>query len=249
MRVKNRRILLGFGLLALVSLLGFTPQPVSAALVWSETFNELNEEYWHFVASQIIDGALRPVKQPDQTILDRSAMRAYRDSNVTVGTWKFDITETGEWGEELDVLRVYFISPGWPDLSDYYALYIVHFSDSGGTGYSYNIERWYDSRRTTLDNYLGETVPSVIGTLQHFTITRTGSGLTSVYLNSSLILQATDTSINTSSYFGFYTWDDWAFDNVYVYNTVNNNTTLPLLLAGAAGVAIIAAIVIYSKRR
>ena len=225
------------------------PEPVVATLIWSETFDQLNEDNWHYVECQIIDGALRGVQQPPVTQNDRSAMRAYRDSNVTVGTWKFDITEIGGWDEELDIMKVYIISDGWPELSNYYALDLVHASNVNGIRYSYSIERWYDSRRKIIDNYLGETQPSVDGMLQHFSVTRTANGLLSVYLNSSLILQATDTSINNSSYFGFYTWDDWAFDNVYVYDTVSSNMTLPLLLVGITSVAIVATVIHFLRKR
>ncbi len=245
---EHRRVLLGFGILTLIVLVGFTPKIASAKLIWSETFNELDEENWHFVECQIVDGVLRGVQQSPVTQEDRSAMRAYRHSNVTIGTWKFDMTEVGEWDEELDILKVYIISPHWPELSDYYALTLVHASNMDGIRYSYSIEKWYESSKTILDNHLGDTAPTGDGILQHFTITRTINGLFSVYLNSSLILQASDTSINTSGYFGFYTWDDWSFDNVYVYDSVESDITLPLLLAGVLIVGVIVVTILYLKK-
>ena len=98
---NDKRLYIGVGLLGLLLVLSYSPIQSSASLVWYDTFdNELNDTYWDYIASQIIDGALRPVPGPPNTQLDRAAMRAYRVSNLTVGTWKFDRLETAEWDEE-----------------------------------------------------------------------------------------------------------------------------------------------------
>lgn len=248
-RIGSRRIL-GLGTLTLICILGFTPAPVSASLVWSETFDELNEDYWHCVACQLIDGVLRGEQQPSNVQLDRSAVRAYRLSNVSTGTWKFDLTEIGEWGEELDIMKIFFISPIYPDNSDYYALSLVHASSEDGYSYSYKIEKWYNSHKTILDTYIGKPKPSVKGTLQHLAITRQSNGLISIYLNSTLILRVTDNDITTTGYFGFYTWDDWALDNIYVYDSIEIGNNLPSLIVGALTIGLVAiAIVLFIKRR
>ena len=133
-----------------------------------------------------------------------SAVRAYYRSNVTVGTWKFDLVEIGGWGEELDTMKIYFMSPEKPDYSVSYALNLVQASGVGGDRYFYTLEKWYDDTKIKLENHLGDPQPTVAGMLHHFTITRQSSGLISVYLNSTLILQATDTDITTTEYFGLY---------------------------------------------
>jgi len=243
--MKENRFILGLELLTLLCVLSFTPVQVSGALVWSETFEELDPALWENYSCQIIDGILRGV-QGDHI----SAVRAYYRSNVSVGTWKFDLVEVGGWGEELDVMKIYFMSPEKPDYSVSYALSLVQSSGPDGDSYSYTIEKWYDSFKTNLVNYISEPRPLLTGMLQHLAITRDSSGLMSVYLNSTLILQATDTDITTTSYFGFYTWDDWAFDNVSVYDTIEIGGGLPLITIGviaAVPIAIVAIILIRRK--
>jgi len=243
--MKENRSILGLELLTLLCILFFTPTQVSGALVWSETFDELDPALWENYSCQIIDGILRGV-QGDHI----SAVRAYYRSNVTVGTWKFDLVEVGGWGEELDIMKIYFMSPEKPDYSVSYALSLVQSSGPDGDSYSYTIEKWYNSFKTNLVNYIGEPHPLLTGMLQHLAITRDSSGLMSVYLNSTLILQVTDTDITTTSYFGFYTWDDWAFDNVSVYDTIEIGGGLPLITIGviaAVPIAIIAIVLIRRK--
>ena len=130
-------------------------------------------------------------------------------------------------------MKIYFMSPEKPDYSVSYALTLVQASSAGGDRYSYTLEKWYDSFKTNLDNHLGDSQSTVKNMLHHFTITRQSSGLISVYLNSTLIFQATDTDITTTEYFGFFTWDDWAFDNVSVYDTIEIGGDLPLIAIGA----------------
>lgn len=244
-----RRSYIGLVFLGLISILSFGPIRVSAGLVWYEPFDELNESYWDCTASYIVDGALRPVPQNPVTQMDRSAMRAYRSSNFSVGTWKFDLLETAEWREELDVLKVYFVSPGRPDYSDYYALSIVHAGSTAGESYVYTLEKWFDASKTRLADYIGEAMDTTRGTFQQIIITRQSSGLMSVYMNSTLILQATDTDITNTSYFGFYTWDDWAFDNVYVYDTIVVGGDMTPLLIGAAIASTTVILAIFLIRR
>jgi len=210
----------------------------------------LDDTYWDCIASQIIDGALRPVRGPDNTQLDRAAMRAYHVSNLTVGTWKFDLLETAEWDEELDLLKIYFVSPVRPDYSDYYALSIAHATISEEQSYVYYLEKWFDDRKTNLDDYIGERFYSTKGVFQHIDITRESNGLMSIYVNSTLILQAVDTDITNTSYFGFYTWDDWSFDNLYVYDSIEIGNSSASILIGAAIVASVAiiALVWFRKR-
>ncbi|MFW9961272.1 MAG: hypothetical protein ACFFDV_09650 [Candidatus Thorarchaeota archaeon] len=233
-------------LLALLCFLAFTPLQSSAALVWSETFDELNPEVWTtLLACRLEDGALRGV-DGDHI----SAVRAYRPSNVSVGTWKFDLTEFHNFGEELDICKIYFIKPEESDYSSYYSLSLVHAGGEEGERYSYTLEKYIEGiPKVILDTHIGQAKPTMIGVLQQFAITRSADGQMAVYLNSSLILHAVDTDISTSEYFGFYTWDDWAFDNVYVYDTIEiGGNAIPLVI-GVASVAVIVIAVIGIIRK
>jgi hypothetical protein len=101
-----------------------------------------------------------------------------------------------------------------------------------------------------LDSYLGDAQETTVGTFHQFMVTRDAGGLMSVYLNSTLILQASDTDLDSTNWFGFYTWDDWALDNIEVYDTIETGLNLPMVLAiGAGGVIAVAAILIFKFKK
>lgn len=230
------------GLLFLVSVLIYSPIQVSGALVWSEYFDELDFDTWTMQSCQLIDNELHGVNGDHAP-----AVIAYRESAVSVGTWKFDLREVGEWGEELDICKIYFMSPLELEVPDweYYALSIVHASGSGGVRLSYRIEKYVDSQpKIFVDTYLGEWMVSTKGTLHHFTITRVDSGQMTVYLNGTQIMQGTDTQLTTTGWFGFYTWDDWSLDNVECYDTIEIGGSLPLATIGIVGVAAVGIILV-----
>jgi hypothetical protein len=245
-RARNMKPL-SVTLLTLLCFLAFTPIQSSATLVWSETFDELNHETWTtLLACRLEDGALRGV-DGDHI----SAVRAYHPSNVSVGTWKFDLTECNSFDEELDVCKIFFMSPEKPDYSDYYAFSLAHYGGPEGMKYSYTLEKYTEGiPKIILDTHIGETRPTWVGVLQHFAITRLIDGQMSVYLNSSLILHVVDTDINSTEYFGFYTWDDWAFDNVSIYDTIEIGGDLtPFLIGSFVLIPIIIAAFVLVRRR
>jgi hypothetical protein len=247
MRIVKSKQSISMLLLALLGFLMFTSIQSSAALVWSESFDELNSEVWTTLLScRLEDGALRGV-DGDHI----SAVRAYRPSNISVGTWKFELTECNDFDEELDICRIYFMSSGNPTYSDYYAFNIVHAGGEEGERYSYSLEKYTEGiPRIILDVHIGETRPTNVGVLQQIAITRTADGQMAVYLNSSLILHAVDTDITSTEYFGLYTWDDWAFDNVYAYDTIEIGGDITPIVVGAAAVITIAvAAVVLSRRK
>ncbi|TFH01278.1 MAG: hypothetical protein E4H14_18750 [Candidatus Thorarchaeota archaeon] len=59
--MTNNRLFVGIEVLALICVLSFAPTQVSGALVWSETFDELDPVLWENYSCQIIDGILRGV--------------------------------------------------------------------------------------------------------------------------------------------------------------------------------------------
>ncbi|MHA1136068.1 MAG: hypothetical protein ACTSSE_06225 [Candidatus Thorarchaeota archaeon] len=175
------------------------------------------------------------------------AVMAYCESTVAVGTWKFYLREVGEWGEELDICKIYFMSPLEPEIPgwEYYALSIVHASGSGGVRLSYTIEKYIDNQpKVIVASYLGEHMESTKGTLHHFAITRVESGQMTVYLNGTQVMQGNDADLATTGWFGFYTWDDWSLDNVEVYDTIEVGQSLPLVTIGIVVVAAIGIIVV-----
>jgi hypothetical protein len=245
----RRRHYLGFLSLMLLCLIAYTPLQGSAGLVWSETFDELNPEVWTTLLScKVEDGALRGIQSEAPHHI--SAVRASRVSNTSVGTWKFELTDMRTWDEELDVCKVFFMSPGDPTYDDYYALSINHAGGQEGERYVYTIEKYLvGSPFVILASHVGETRTSTVGLLHRFAITRTANGRMSVYLNSSLILSVVDTDITETTIFGYYTWDDWAFDNVYVYDSIELGGQLTVLFIGMVVLGIVAIIAVVIVRR
>ena len=240
--MKKNDYIIGLGLLSLLCVLSYAPAQVSGALVWSEYFNELDFDTWTMQSCQLIDNELHGVNGDHAP-----AVMAYRESTVAVGTWKFDLREVGEWGEELDICKIYFMSPLELEIPDweYYALSIVHASGSGGVRLSYTIEKYIDNQpKVIVASYLGEYMESTKGTLHHFAITRVESGQMTVYLNGTQVMQGNDADLTTTGWFGFYTWDDWSLDNVEVYDTIEVGQSLPLVTIGIVGVAAIGIIVV-----
>jgi hypothetical protein len=240
--MKNNQCLVGIALLTLICLFSFSPVQVSGALVWSEYFNELDYGTWTMESCQLINNELHGINGDHV-----SAVMAYRESTIAIGTWKFDLREVGEWGEELDICKIYFMSPLEIEATDweYYALSIVHSSGSGGVRLSYRIEKYVNNLpKVLIATYLGEYTESTKETLHHFAITRIANGQMTVYLNGTQVMQGTDTDLTTTNWFGFYTWDDWSLDNIEVYDTIEIGGTQSLVTIGVVGAAAIVLVVI-----
>ena len=225
--------------------LSVLPQLGSATLVWSETFDELDSEIWSTIWGELEGGCLRGIVDEGISI--------YRNSAVTDGTWKFELRKMTDWtvSPSVDNCHIYFICIDVPSLSQEYIALTLKQSFSGETEVTtYSIDK-YDGSHSYLDTYTGEAITTVIGVLHRFAITRTAGGLISVYLNDSLILQATDTDMTDTEYFGFWTRDDWAFDNIEVYDSIEIGSGSPLILlaAGAGVVVVVIAVVLFVKRR
>lgn len=250
--MKRDRFLIAIGLFCITGLAcaaGLT-QTADGAIVWTENFDELNFDIWTTQSCTVEDGTLRGVPPPPPPY-HISAAIAYRESSVAVGTWKFDFLEKAEWSEELDIGRVYFMSSELEAVNwTYYCLSITHGGGVDGVKLVYALEKYvYPNPKIVIDSYLGEPDPiSTAGTQHHFMITRTGSGVISVYLNSTLIMQKADSSIDTSEYFGYYAWHDWALDNITVYNTVETGLgTMEIVAIGGAAVVIVG-LVVFARR-
>ena len=102
MNSRLRNVVVAIGIISL--LCAFMPMPSDAALIWSDDFNDLSLDDWFQVSCTAEDGSLRGSK-PILDI-DPPTPLAYHPSTVSSGTWKFDLTEIGEWGEELDIILI-----------------------------------------------------------------------------------------------------------------------------------------------
>ena len=250
--MKRDSFLLLVGFLSVTGLVfaASLTQSASAAIVWTENFDELNYDVWTTQSCTVEDGSLRGVPPPPPPY-HISAAIAYRESTVSVGTWKFDFLEKAEWSEELDIGRVYFMSTELEAVNwTYYCISITHGGGVDGVRLVYALEKYiYPNPKIVMDSHLGEPDPiSTTGTQHHFMITRTAGGTISVYLNSSMIMQTTDASYDSSEYFGYYAWHDWALDNITVYNTIETGLgTIEMAVIGGAALVVIG-LVIFARR-
>ncbi|MFX1483330.1 MAG: hypothetical protein ACFFCP_09095 [Promethearchaeota archaeon] len=258
--MKNEKTVLCLSIMFTLLALSFTPQICSASLVWSEPFDELDSGIWIAQSCRLQDGRLRGI-DANTSWLERKvfplsdSIIAYRNSSISVGTWKLELEEMGGWDIEKsinDMTRVYFMLSGTPtDVDSYLALSFRHASSTDGSFFSYRIEKYVDGVVTLLNTYSGEAKETTVGILHQFTITRSSNGLISVYLNGTQILRAVDTDITTTQYFGLYTRIDWALDNIEVFDSIELGSGPPLaLVAAGLGISIVlVAVALLAKRQ
>ena len=72
----------------------------------------------------------------------------------------------------------------------------------------------------------------------------------SVYINGTLGMSASDNDLTDSEQFGYYSWRDYALDNLEVYDSIEvGNLPVQLIALGlAVPVVIVAALIILKKR-
>ena len=250
---RYRTITVGLGMIVLLCVLTYAPFHSGAALVWSDDFNDLNIDDWFQVSCTAEDGSLRGYVELD---IDPPTPIAYHPSTVATGTWKFDLTEIGEWGEELDLIHIYFIQTDiqW-DNSSYYALVISHgwVNTEGTIGKTFVMElakQYQDGIEYTLATYTTEPRFTQVGVLYQFAITRTTSGEMSVYVNGTHAMSAVDNDLTFSEHFGFYSWRDYSLDNIEVYNSIEiGGLPVQLIALGVAIPIVIIAALVFLKRK
>ncbi len=239
-KVELRSILAVVFVFLVVSLV-FAPDQGLAAEVWSDDFNRenLGTDWPAQEHVTIDDGKLRATEAGGST---------YHLSTVSVGTWSFDVVDLGEFEPLLKGLFVYFMccDPGAPDESCY-AMEIYLTGKAEGYKYVYYLSR----NQTRIASHDGMEGVDLKGTLHHMDISRTESGVIRVFLNDSLIIQETDTLIDTSECFKVVFGWDFAIDNLVVDDVYMEAGVPPEIIAivlGGAGV-IIVAVVVFLRRR
>ncbi|MFW9869530.1 MAG: hypothetical protein ACFFFO_07285 [Candidatus Thorarchaeota archaeon] len=256
----SRKIVFCLSIVTALLILSSTPQLGCSVLVWSETFDDLDSGIWNTQSCRLEDGRLRGMeinasRQERLSLSIGDSILAYRNSTISFGTWKLELEEIGNWPIQKsinDMTRVYFMIPDVPtDIDSYLALSFRHASSTEKRFFSYRIEKYFDSKVTLLDTYSGEAEETTIGILHQFAITRTSDGLITIYLNGTQILQAVDTDITTTQYFGFYTRVDWALDNIEVFDSIETSSEIPLVLVTVSlgFLTALVAVVLFIRRR
>lgn len=235
------RSLVCLGILVLMCSLAFVAGPCSATEVWSEDFDDPSLDGWVADANTIVvDGTLRGSRSTE----------VYRPCNLTSGTWSFDVLDIGNWRmDDRPGLYVYFMSSD-PDAGTQitYSLRITQGTTSTGLKYIYAITKMDGFATVTLASADGIENSVLKGTLHHIKIARTASGHMSVFVNGTLIVEATDNEISTSDCFRIILGYDYAIDNIVV-DDAPPGIPMELLAVGASAVAIVVVAVLVLKRR
>ncbi|MFX1416758.1 MAG: hypothetical protein ACFFC0_08085, partial [Promethearchaeota archaeon] len=230
-----------YALIALLCLLLLGPIACSATEVWSDDFNDGNFDGWVGDARTIVvDGTLR----------GSYSTEVYRQCDLTCGVWSFDILDMGGWELSYEPgLYMYFMSshPDTP-LRTFYCLRVTQGTTATGLKYIYAITKMDGEATVTLASADGIERPDLRGVLHHIKVTRTATGHMSVYVNETLMVEATDSEISTSECFRILLGYDYAIDNIVVDDTPPG-IPMELLAVGAGAVAIVVVTLVALRRR
>jgi hypothetical protein len=169
-----------------------------------------------------------------------------------------DVIDKGEWiGDErwaVEAIWIGFMSTHYTAFPwEYYEVGIEHVSTSAGKKYVYTLGKKVEAEfgmTETLDSYEGLEGADLTGTVHHLAITRTEAGQMKVFLNGTLILEATDNEFTTPEYFSIEIEYDYAVDNVTVYDSIEiGGIPMELLAVGGGAVAIVVITLVTLKRR
>lgn len=228
-------------ILGLICTMALCAVPCSATEVWSEDFSHGLENWVHDANANADDGTLRC----------SSSSEVYRLCNLSCGAWSFDVLDIGEWQSNWGPgLYVYFIS-SHPEgqVQTYYCLRITKGTAAAGLKYIYAITRMYEDTATTLASADGMEGSDFRGVLHHIKVTRTPAGHMSVYVNGTLMVEATDTIVSTSECFRILLKYDYAIDNIVVDDAVDRGIRIELLAIGGGIAAVVLVTVVIVKRR
>ena len=162
----------------------------------------------------------------------------------------FDMLDIGNWRMDLRPgLYVYFMSshPDTPPQTTY-CLRITQGTTSAGLKYIYAITKMDGEATVTLASADGIEDSDLKGTLHHIRIARSASGHRSVFVNGTLLVEATDNEISTSDCFRMILGYDYAIDNIVV-DDAPPGIPMELLAVGAGAVAIVVITLVALKRR
>ena len=224
------------------------PAFVQADGSWSDDFNDGNLNGWSKSdSSSVVQDGMYRGTGPDQTSIVHL-------SNVSVGSWTFDVVHFGDWkviGMMVD---------------------IVFIGGQGGTAsaYGYILRPWYrylesldqfdfqlvkrlEGEDTELAFVSGPKGFDMTGALFQFNITRTVGGLMTVRFNGTEIMSVTDTDISTSENFEISLGRDMAIDNIVVIQAPAEGAPAEIpweyLALGVGGVAVVIIVVLVVLRR
>jgi len=215
--------------------------PCNATEGWSDNFDDGNLDGWvHDANANAVDSALRASYSAE----------VYRPCNLSCGVWSFDVLDIGEWQANWGPgLNVYFMS-SHPEGSNatYYCLRITKGTAEAGLKYIYAITSLVGSEALTPASADGMEGSDLRGVLHHIRVTRNAAGHMRVYVNETLMVETTESTISTSECLRILLKYDYAIDNVVVDDTTVEAYS-PVMMAVAGGVVAVLGVVVVLKRR
>jgi hypothetical protein len=242
--------------------MGYIPLASRGAVVWSDDFTDGDYDGWTICDNQTLYrgewgwsgsswSAANHYLQIEAGYGQAGWGIISHPSNVAYGKWRFDF-KTDETQIDAGVLGSFrFISGNFYDWSDY---------DTDSNLYNLGFDAIATAEGFEMSLYLGKRVDGVstdivssdalipIAGWHQIEVTRTTTGLFSVYHNGSLMLQAVDTDHTTSVMFWLWFGQGSMTDNIVVDDAPPPDLLL-IAIIGAAAVVIIVVLVIFLKRR
>ncbi|MHA1924578.1 MAG: hypothetical protein ACXABV_13840 [Candidatus Thorarchaeota archaeon] len=224
------------------------PMLVRADVVWSEDFSSNPEERWTEIGEANYDGS--NCRGTDGTASDI----VYRPSEVSVGSWSFDVQYVGEFIRDprraQTSLSVRFMCSN-PEVVPCNRSYFEIKLGETSTGPCFYFEFGYELGDWESGELAEYSTSELTNThrVQNIKITRDSAGHLNALLNGTVIMQTTDTSITTSEHFAMIFGGDFAVDNIVVDDTPPPGVPLELLAVGIGGATVIVIVVVVILKR
>ena len=207
------------------------PTPSSAQLVWQDDFEDRNLEGWTVIYGDFT------VENGTLTLEDPLPMgKVYHPSTGAYGSWSFDI-----FGE---LWHVWFIATNaWGGNTSGYSL----GTRLDGFGLVFKFYKILNGSVETIDTYDAD-IPDG---WYHVNITRNTEGHFEVYVDRELVMQETDASVMTSSFFSFWAlMNGIAIDNIEVVTErYTPEYPIELIIGIPATVVVLLVLVAFRYRR
>ncbi|MHA1959702.1 MAG: hypothetical protein ACW99U_05700 [Candidatus Thorarchaeota archaeon] len=261
-------------LAVLVSTIG--PMPVSADVVWSDNFDDLDYDGW-----TVLDGLYSVEDGVLQGIGSYEYHNIQHNSSVAIGSWSFDVYHNYSdlFRRGLEDKIVYNIMADELVQGSLYDAgivvprngYSLEFSIAGASrSTAMYFYRWTDGNRSDYIDYISDPLQHDNHQI-HFstiTITRDNSGHFEIYINGTLELEVDDAIHASSEVFGWSSMPGHAIDNLVIrddpdYNITRTTTptatsptptdggidmTMILLVSGGVAAIIVIVLVVWEVR-
>jgi hypothetical protein len=199
--IATRKVLISCIVIILVSSAISPLQIASATNSWSDDFEDQDLDSW-IITRGVFSAEQKTLWAYGTEFINSN--RAYHECNITTGRWKFDILLNSKWIWRFHPPSIRFMVNSTDDIL--WQGYVLDFYTL--THPEQTILSVYLRAHTDSWKYLAHfDFDCIADGWQQIDIIRNPAGRITVFLNSTQIIDITDTSIKTSKYFVFDTED------------------------------------------